>query len=155
MPVEHWTTAVRLDWFADLYETHWSGMVRLAFVLVDDRADAENLVQDVFARMYRHRDRVDDPVAYLRSAVYNACRNHHRARRVRRSRVLPAAVNDEPFGDHVIDVVRRLPSRKRAMVVLRYYADMSDAEIAAAVLALTEIPQVCSSIFLTCEAWSM
>jgi DNA-directed RNA polymerase specialized sigma24 family protein len=116
-----------------LYRSQWAGMVRLAFVLVGDATVAEELVQDVFVRMYRSGDTVRDPVPYLRSAVYNASRNHHRSQRVRR-RHLGTVADDggPPFGDHVIDAVRRLRPQRRAVVVLRYYAGLTDTEIAAA-----------------------
>lgn len=119
------------DWFDALYRDHWAGMVRLAFTMVDDRQVAEDLVQDAFGRMFRTRARVRDPLTYLRSAVYNACRNHLRsvARRRRRARLQPDD-HANPAGDHIIDVVRRLPPKQRCLVVLRYYAGLTDAEIA-------------------------
>lgn len=118
------------DWFGELYRAHWDGMVRLAFVMVDDLAVAEDLAQDAFARMYRARDGVREPLAYLRSAVYNACRNHVRHQQVRRAAPAFRAAEAPPVGDHVIDVIRRLPYRTRALVVLRYYAGLTDTEIA-------------------------
>ncbi len=119
------------DWFDDVYRDHWSGMVRLAFAMVDDRAVAEDLAQDAFTQVYRARERVRDPLPYLRSAVYNGCRNYLRdvRRRLRRPSV---AVGDAPLGDHVIDVVRRLPPRQRCLIVLRYYEGLTDSEIAVA-----------------------
>lgn len=130
MPVEP-TTTVEPDWFAALYREHWDGMVRLAFVMVDDRAVAEELVQDAFARVFRSGDTVLDPLPYLRSAVYNACRNHHRGERVRRRHLRATVEAEAPVGDHVIDAVRRLRPERRALVVLRYYSGLTDAEIAA------------------------
>lgn len=125
------STAGAGQWFDDIYRDHWTGMVRLAFAMVDDRAVAEDLAQDAFARVYRARDRVRDPLPYLRSAVYNACRNHLRdSRRIGRRRATVEA--HAPIGDHVIDVVRRLPAQQRCLVVLRYYEGLTDAEIAAA-----------------------
>jgi RNA polymerase sigma factor (sigma-70 family) len=72
---------------------------------------------------------VRDPLPYLRSAVYNACRNHHRAQRNERRRPIDSA-DEPPFGDHVIDAVRRLAPKPRSLVVLRYYAGLTDSEIA-------------------------
>jgi RNA polymerase sigma factor (sigma-70 family) len=118
------------EWFAELYCVHWDGMVRLAFVMVDDLGVAEDLAQDAFAGLYRSRQAVRDPLAYLRSAVYNACRNHHRHQRVRRSAPTPAATEASFEVDHIIDVIRRLAPRKRALVVLRYYSGLTDTEIA-------------------------
>lgn len=153
------------EWFGELYRAHWAGMVRLAFVMIDDLAVAEDLAQDAFARTYQARATVRDPLAYVRSAVYNACRNHVRHQKVRRtasallagSSAAGGAVaagggaaagghittggraaagadvanGDTAAGDHVIDVIRRLPYAKRSLVVLRYYAQLTDAEIAA------------------------
>lgn len=128
------------EWFGELYRANWAGMVRLAFVMIDDLAVAEDLAQDAFARTYQAGATVRDPLAYLRSAVYNACRNHVRHQQVRRAvSVFVAGATaasgdgagcDVAVGDHVIDVIRRLPHRKRALVVLRYYAQLTDAEIA-------------------------
>jgi len=117
--------------FVSLYRAQWDGMVRLAFVMVDDRAVAEELVQDVFVRMYRAGAIVRDPLPYLRSAVYNACRNHHRQQRVRRRRLEAVVTVEAPVADHVIDAVRRLRPQRRALVVLRYYSGLTDAELAA------------------------
>jgi DNA-directed RNA polymerase specialized sigma24 family protein len=129
MPAEP-DAEIGVEWFDDLYRTHWDGMVRLAFVMVDDLAIAEELAQDAFTRMFRLRVTVLDPLAYLRSAVYNACRNHHRGERVRRAAPASLVTDAVPMGDHVIDVVRRLPPKRRALVVLRYYSGLTDAEIA-------------------------
>jgi DNA-directed RNA polymerase specialized sigma24 family protein len=119
------------EWFDDVYRLHWTGMVRLAFVMVGDAGLAEELAQDAFARVYGARASVNDPLPYLRSAVYNVCRNHFRSES-RRRRVPSPQRDGAPFGDHVIDVVRRLPARQQALVVLRYYEGLSDAEISAA-----------------------
>ena len=99
-------------WFDDLYGEHWSGMVRLAFVMVGDRAVAEELAQDAFTRMLRRGDEVRAPLPYLRSAVYNACRNHLRGLSRRRS-VPTAASSEAPMGDHVIDAIRGCPCDNR------------------------------------------
>lgn len=96
------------EWFDDLYRHHWAGMVRLAFAMVGEQAVAEDLAQVAFARVFRARDRVEDPLPYLRSAIYNACRNHHRAVARRRQRSRASAASEAPVGDHVVDVVRRL-----------------------------------------------
>jgi RNA polymerase sigma-70 factor (sigma-E family) len=127
-------------WFDDVYRQHWAGMVRLAFAMVDDRAVAEDLAQEAFARVFRARDRVRDPLPYLRSALYNGCRNHLRDLGRRRRRDARSLLGDgggasggaAPVGDHVMDVVRRLPFRQRSLVVLRYYEGLTDTEIAVA-----------------------
>lgn len=111
-------------------------MVRLATLLVDDQARAEELVQDAFVRVHRRWDRIDNPGAYLRTAVVNACRSHHRRRAMvkRREPVLHAdagAVTSQ-HPDELGDALAALPYRRRAAIVLRYYADLPDDEIAEA-----------------------
>lgn len=118
-------------WFDDLYREQWAPMVRLAYVIVGDQAVAEDLVQDAFTRVFGARHRVRDGLPYLRSAVYNACRNHLRWSRRRQGSLAPLRA-DVPIGDHVMDVVRRLPPRQRCLIVLRYYEAMTDEEIAKA-----------------------
>ena len=122
---------------AELFAEEYLGMVRLATLLVDDQARAEELVQDAFVRVHRRWARIDNPGAYLRTAVVNACRSHLRRRRLARHRdpLLHAdadrVASQDP--DELTDALAALPYRRRAAIVLRYYADLPDAEIAAAI----------------------
>jgi RNA polymerase sigma-70 factor (sigma-E family) len=116
--------------FDELYRTAFQPMVRLAFLLTGGDDAAEDLVQDAFVAVHRRWPAVDDAPAYLRVAVVNRCRSHGRRlaleRRLLWSR--SEAVQDHP--DELRDVIRRLPQRQRAAVVLRYYEDLSEADIA-------------------------
>jgi RNA polymerase sigma-70 factor (sigma-E family) len=127
-----------------LYQTHHAALVRAAALLVGDVATAEDVVQDSFIAMHRAWWRLRDTsraLPYLRRAVIN------RSRSVLRHRVVadhhpPRAVPELPSAeDSALAVVRRssvlaalsaLPARQREVVVLRYYADLSEAQIAAA-----------------------
>lgn len=116
--------------FVDLYRAEHQNMVRLAFLLTGGDAAAEELVHDAFLSVHRRWATIDNPGGYLRMSVVNACRSHQRRVAVR-ERLLPrppAAVVDTP--DEVSDAIARLPERQRAAVVLRYYADLPEAEIA-------------------------
>ena len=121
-------------WPADLltlYHERWVTLTRLAFVLTGDRAVAEDLVQDVFVRARGRWAQIDEPAAYLRTAVVNATRDWARRAAVaerHRPRSAPPAV-DHP--DEVWDALARLDHRRRAAIVLRFYDDLPDAEIAA------------------------
>ena len=129
-----------------LFEDHWSALCRLAFLMLGDRAGAEECVQDAYLGVFRAWDRVrtmDRPDLYLRTAVVNRCRSRLRRRRLERRPpgadppgAGPESANAEPgdagVRDEVLTVVRRLPARQRAAVILRYYEDRSEAEIAAA-----------------------
>src|SRR4051794_37566235 len=76
--------------FDQLFTQRYVPMVRLAYALVGSAEVAEELVQDAFARVYERWRRINQPVAYLRTAVVNACRNEHRRRRTRRRLTPPA-----------------------------------------------------------------
>ena len=127
--------ANRPDSLADLYRERYASMVRLAYLMVGSTPVAEELVQDAFARMHRHWDRTDHPRAYLRTAVLNACRSHLRRGALERSYLKRTAHEPEPAaagGDELFDALAKLPSRQRAALVLRFYEDLSEADIAVA-----------------------
>jgi RNA polymerase sigma-70 factor (sigma-E family) len=121
-----------------LYERHYAELVRLAFALTSDWGLAEELAQEAFVRAWHNWASIRDPhaaPAYLRTIVVNLARGSLR-RRLRERRAWRDA--DDPHspdpGDSV-DLLRalaRLPARKRACVVLRYYLDLSEADTAAA-----------------------
>ncbi|ONI76634.1 RNA polymerase subunit sigma-24 [Kribbella sp. ALI-6-A] len=124
-----------------LYREHWVGLVRLAVLMVDDRQQAEDLVQEAFAELYR-RWPLDDSgkaLAYLRTTVLNRSRSALRRRRVARLYTPPAdrpgasAESEVVLGEERLEVQRALstlPRRTREVLVLRYYLDLSHGEIA-------------------------
>jgi len=126
-----------------LYQEHWIGLVRLAVIMVGDRASAEDAVQDAFAQLHRSWHRIKDPAraaTYLRSTVLNRCRSILRRRKVAARHGTHHAVamwspeSDAVVGEEhreVLQALQRLPKRLRQALVLRYYADLSDAEIGA------------------------
>jgi RNA polymerase sigma-70 factor (sigma-E family) len=119
----------RTDFEAFCHESY-APMVRLAFLLTSSIETAEDLVQDVLARTHRRWSSVDDPGAYVRRAVVNACNSHHRRRR--RERAHPARQPEPAWlePDELFDVLADLPSRMRAALVLRYYQDLPENDIA-------------------------
>jgi RNA polymerase sigma-70 factor (sigma-E family) len=116
--------------------------VRLAILLVDQQATAEDVVQEAFTGLHRHWAGLRDEQAalgYLRTAVVNGSRSVLRRRRTARDYVPPHAVNARSAEslailsvEHqaVVMALRELPARQREVLVLRYYAGMSEAEIA-------------------------
>jgi RNA polymerase sigma-70 factor (sigma-E family) len=120
--------------FDELFDQRYLPMVRLAYALVGSREIAEELVQDAFARVYERWRRIDQPAAYLRTAVVNACKNEHRRRRTR-TRLAPdpdGAPAAPPASVDFLDDLRVLTPRQRTAVVLRYHEGLGEAEIAAA-----------------------
>lgn len=126
----------------DIFQQHRAGMLRLALLLVDDRQSAEDVVQDAFTGFYRSYAGLVDPAkaaSYLRSAVLNNARSALRRRRTARAYVPPHEVTARSAEsmamldlEHqaVITALHQLPERQREIVVLRYYEDLSEAEIA-------------------------
>ncbi len=125
-----------------LYEVHALGLIRLAVVMLGDRPTAEDVVQEAFCGLYRRWSALSDPakaLSYLRSSVINGCRSTLR----RRNRRLAGPAWD-PAGEsaesavlvseehrQVLAAIRRLPSRQREALVLRFYLDLGEEEIAA------------------------
>jgi RNA polymerase sigma-70 factor (sigma-E family) len=127
---------------AALYQHHAVGLIRLAYLMLGDRAGAEDAVQDAFCGLYRHWDRLADQdraLAYVRSSVLNGCRSALRRRTTGR-RLLTAyqpptasaeaAVLGLEERQEVMRAVRRLPERQREALVLRFYLDLPEREIA-------------------------
>ncbi|HEU5150794.1 MAG TPA: SigE family RNA polymerase sigma factor [Iamia sp.] len=126
---------------ATLFARHHQRLLRIAFLLCGDDRVAEDLVADAFAKAYRHlaRGRVADPGAYLRRAVVNGwkrqlgrrIRDRERARRLRGDGA-PAFEDASVERDRVLAALAGLPVRQRAVVVLRFLDDLSEADTAAA-----------------------
>ena len=127
---------------AALYQASAVGLIRLAFVMLGDLESAEDVVQEAFCGLYRQWGRLRDAdraTFYLRTSVLNGCRSALR-RRILRRRVLPdqppAVVSAEAVvlsgeeREEVFRAVGRLPHRQREALVLRFYLDLSDDEIA-------------------------
>lgn len=115
-----------------LYRLHRTRLTRLAAAIALDHSLAEEVVQDAFAGLHRHRADVENPEAYLQRSVVNLGIKLLRRRAVAGRHPLPVApVTDNPEVDETWAVVCRLPARQRAVVALRYWSDLSEADIAA------------------------
>jgi RNA polymerase sigma factor (sigma-70 family) len=115
--------------FESVFLRERTPMVRLAFLMLGSEALAEEVVQDAFVAVLERWDRVDNPGGYLRRCVVNGCLGQLKRAR----RPVPAPVGApvaELATDHTLDAVRRLPPQRQAVVVLRFYADMTQDEIA-------------------------
>ena len=122
------------------------GLIRLAVVMLGDRPAAEDVVQDAFCGLYRRWDQLDDPhnaLRYVRSSVLNGCRSVLRNRSRLRARpggpqpgsqdTAESAESVALVGEEhraVLAALRRLPDRQREALVLRFYLELSEAEIA-------------------------
>jgi RNA polymerase sigma-70 factor (sigma-E family) len=130
------------DIVTEIYAGHYNQLVRLALLLVHDTQTAEEVVQDAFESMHMAWRRLRDSekaLSYLRQIVVNRSRSVLRHRKVVDLHA-PKPAPDEPSAEHavlalfersaVISALRLLPERQREAIVLRYYADLSEADIA-------------------------
>lgn len=127
-----------------LYRAHRLMLLRLAVFLIGDWALAEDLVQDAFVGLYRRWSQLDDPaasVSYLRVSVVHAARSAQRRQILARRHVRVTDPEAGPAADYalllseehraVIVALRRLPRRQREVLVLRYWSQLTEADIAA------------------------
>lgn len=126
-----------------VFDREWAPMVRLAtLLLVGDQRRAEEVVQDALLGLHRRWDRLADEgraAGYLRRSVVNGCRSAHRRSAVERRHLRLLArgdvspddtQRDNAEHDAVMRVLRTLPVRQREVLVLRYWQDASEADIA-------------------------
>lgn len=135
-------------WDADeavstLYAAHYAALVRLAALLVRSSGEAEEIVQDSFVAMHGKWGRLREPekaVGYLRRTVLNRARSSLRRHRVADKHSAPDTAVSPSAEQHalaaesraaVIAALHRLPTRQREVLVLRYYGNLSEADIAA------------------------
>ncbi len=143
------SVAAATRWEADqavttMYRAHYRSLVRMAGLLVGDPGTAEDVVQDAFVAMHsawrRLRDS-DKALPYLRQSVVNRARSVLRHRGVAQRHV-PQPAPDMPSAEYgafallersaVVEALASLPLRQREVMVLKFYADLSEADIAAA-----------------------
>ncbi|MET7298693.1 SigE family RNA polymerase sigma factor [Embleya sp. NPDC005575] len=129
--------------FRDFMTSRWPHLLRTAFLLTGGHHhDAEDLAQSTLARVYAKWERVrrtENIDGYVRQIMVNVHTDRHRRRRVREwitARVPDVAAADRTVRladrDVLLTALARLPARQRAAVVLSYFEDMSQAEVAAA-----------------------
>jgi RNA polymerase sigma-70 factor (sigma-E family) len=124
-----------------LFRAHHAGLLRLGMVLTGDPALAEELAQEAFVRLHRSPTppRPGAELAYLRRTLVNLSHGHHRHLAVVRrapvevpddARSAEDVVGDEHRRGRIAAAVRALPARQRDCVVLHYFDELSDVEVA-------------------------
>lgn len=113
-----------------VYQDRYRDLVRLAYLLTGQAAVAEEIVQDAFVASHRTVDRVRDPYAYVRAAVVNRCYSWGRRLKLERERRPAPPDPAELVADEMWDALATLSDRQRTAIVLRFYADLPDPEIA-------------------------
>jgi RNA polymerase sigma factor (sigma-70 family) len=116
----------------ELFSAERAGLLRLARLLTGSDETSEELVQEAFIRLQGAPTRPNNPGGYLRSILVNLCRDEQRRNARQRRHLLPAPLpSTPPEIDETWAAVCRLPCRQRAAIVLRYFQDLPEAEIAA------------------------
>ncbi|MEU6484468.1 SigE family RNA polymerase sigma factor [Streptomyces sp. NPDC046887] len=131
-----------VDHLTETYRAHYRSLLGLAALLLDDTASCEDVVQEAFIRVHSARSRVRDPektLAYLRQTVVNLSRSALR-RRILGLKLLSKPMPDMASAeegaydqlerDALIKAMRGLQRRQREVLVLRYFADMTEAQVA-------------------------
>ena len=129
--------------FEELFVVAWPRLLRTTYAVTGDRQLAEDALQTAFAKAYAAWPRVsraDEPLAYVRRIAVNAAIAQQRKASVRRETTVPAlpdagvvfGEDDLLRDDEVWRAIAALPPRQRAVVVLRYYEDLSERQIADA-----------------------
>ena len=123
--------------FKAFYDSQARRVRELALFLVGDRELAADLAQEAFVRTFRswHRIRKDDPGPYVRRALVNLCKNSHRRKALEKREVslAPQTRDADPSVEEALRVagaLQELSPARRAVIVLRFYEDMTDAQIA-------------------------
>lgn len=149
VPVDDLSTSVvaeavgaTVDQLTETYQAHYQSLLRLAALLLDDRSSCEDVVQEAFIRVHAARRRVRDPektLAYLRQTVVNLSRSTLR-RRILGLRLLPKPMPDMASAeegaydalerDELKRALKGLQRRQREVLVLRYFADLTEAQTA-------------------------
>ena len=128
------------DGFEDFVAVRYRQLLRTAYLLTGAQHAAEDLLQTVLLKAMRRWSRIDEPVAYLRRAMVNQSASRWR-RLGRRTELLTATVPDRPAAgdsadnvaarDELLTALATLPQRMRAVLVLRYWEDLSEQDTAA------------------------
>ncbi|HVM34942.1 MAG TPA: SigE family RNA polymerase sigma factor [Actinomycetota bacterium] len=129
------------DEFAAFFSAHAEGLRRLGVFLTGDAEQGADLAQEALVRTYRHwrRIRGEDPLPYAKRTLVNLVRSAHRRRMVARAyaeRLAPPPPGEPSRASEVeawltvADALRSLPPQRRAAIVLKFYDDMSEADIA-------------------------
>lgn len=131
-----------------LYRAHWDSLVRLAWLMIRDRSVAEEIVADALVALHARLGRLEGELnlpAYLRRSVINGCRSVGRRRVLERAHLLreasvvarsgdapsaEAIVLDRVGREAMVHALAELPRRQREVLVLRYYLDLSEQQIA-------------------------
>ena len=119
---------------ASLFDTEYLPTLRLARLLTGSLSAAEDISQEAFIRIREKLPRLERPAGYLRTTTVNLCHNWHRSNKREAAALARVALESDlrwPEHDILTDAIYSLAYRQRAVLVLRYWLDLSESDIAA------------------------
>jgi RNA polymerase sigma-70 factor (ECF subfamily) len=135
------TAAVAAQTFEELFAAQHERLYRALYLIVGNRQEAEELMQDAFLQVLERWDRIDEPAGYLYRSALNATRSRFRRLKVAARRTVTPGEPEDPFAaadlrDEMVRELRKLPERQRAALVLMDLLDYR-SEDAAEILQVT------------------
>jgi RNA polymerase sigma factor (sigma-70 family) len=119
--------------FEEVFHESRADMLRTAYLIVGSYAIAEELVQEAFLRVFHRFDTIENPGGYLRTTVVRLCLQTRDRRVMEAGRLAESfepPVTGEPVIDEMWDLLARIDPQRRAVLVLRFYNDMTTPELA-------------------------
>lgn len=122
--------------FLDFYQSNNESFIKLAFVIVQTVPVAQDIVQDAFISVHKRWANIQSPLSYTRKSIVNGCKKYLRRKRLEEivlPRLARRGILEMNQRSELDGIILTLPSREKIAIVLRFYADMSEKEIAEAV----------------------
>ncbi len=122
--------------FIQCYEVNFDAFIKMAYLVVQSKEIAEDIVQDTFFKVGNNWGSIEFPIAYTRKAIVHSCNSYFRHKRIEKifAPRLAKLTLDEPLHTNdLAEFIKKLPRKQRIAIILRFYEDLTDDQIADAI----------------------